>query len=61
MTFGSRDRRSPNASSPAASARWPSRTSGQTYYVCCTGCRDAFNENPEKIMKEFFARKKSGQ
>jgi hypothetical protein len=26
---------------------------GKTYYVCCSGCRDAFNENPEKIIKEF--------
>jgi YHS domain-containing protein len=25
---------------------------GQTYYVCCSGCRDAFNENPEKYIKE---------
>jgi YHS domain-containing protein len=24
---------------------------GQTYYVCCSGCRDAFNENPEKFVK----------
>ena len=31
---------------------------GQTYYVCCSGCRDAFNENPEKIIKEYLARKK---
>jgi hypothetical protein len=31
---------------------------GVTYYVCCTGCRDAFNENPEKYIKEFEARKK---
>ena len=34
---------------------------GVTYYVCCTGCRDAFNENPEKIIKEYQARKKAGQ
>lgn len=26
---------------------------GKTYYVCCSGCREAFNENPEKIIKEF--------
>jgi YHS domain-containing protein len=26
---------------------------GQTYYVCCSGCRDAFNENPAKIIAEF--------
>jgi hypothetical protein len=31
---------------------------GQTYYVCCSGCRDAFNENPAKIIKEYLARKK---
>jgi hypothetical protein len=24
---------------------------GQTYFVCCTGCRDAFNESPEKYVK----------
>ena len=29
----------------------------QTYYVCCTGCRDMFNENPEKTIAEFVARK----
>jgi hypothetical protein len=31
---------------------------GVTYYLCCSGCRDAFNENPEKFIKEFEARKK---
>ncbi|HJT79063.1 MAG TPA: hypothetical protein VJ739_17840 [Gemmataceae bacterium] len=31
---------------------------GVTYYVCCSGCRDAFMENPEKYIKEFEARKK---
>jgi hypothetical protein len=31
---------------------------GETFYVCCSGCRDAFNENPEKYVKEFKARKK---
>ena len=31
---------------------------GKTYYVCCSGCRDAFNDNPEKIIKEFEERKK---
>ena len=34
---------------------------GQTYYVCCGGCRDAFNENPAKIIKEYLARKKKGE
>src|SRR5262245_4195689 len=34
---------------------------GQTYYVCCSGCRDAFNDNPAKIIKEYLARKKAGK
>lgn len=25
---------------------------GQTYYVCCSGCKDAFNETPEKFVKK---------
>jgi hypothetical protein len=31
----------------------------KTYYVCCSGCRDAFNDEPEKYIKEFEARKKA--
>jgi YHS domain len=31
---------------------------GTTYYVCCSGCRDAFNEDPEKYIKEYEAKKK---
>jgi hypothetical protein len=31
---------------------------GVTYYLCCSGCRDAFNENPEKYVKEWEAKKK---
>jgi hypothetical protein len=34
---------------------------GTTYYVCCTGCRDAFNDNPAKIVAEYKARKAKGQ
>jgi hypothetical protein len=30
---------------------------GTTYYVCCSGCKDAFMENPEKYIKEYEARK----
>jgi YHS domain-containing protein len=30
---------------------------GQTYYVCCSGCRDAFKDDPEKFIKEFEAKK----
>jgi hypothetical protein len=31
---------------------------GQTYYFCCTGCRDAFKDDPEKYIKEAEAKKK---
>jgi hypothetical protein len=30
---------------------------GKTYYVCCTGCRDYFNENAEKVLAEHAAKK----
>lgn len=30
---------------------------GQTYYVCCTGCRDYFNDNPAEVLAEYRARK----
>jgi len=38
----------------------PVSYNGVTYYVCCSGCRDAFNENPAKIIKEYLAKKKKG-
>jgi YHS domain-containing protein len=31
---------------------------GKSYYVCCTGCRDLFNENPESVLAEAAQRKK---
>jgi hypothetical protein len=31
---------------------------GETFYVCCSGCRDAFNENPKKYVDEFKKNKK---
>ena len=31
---------------------------GKTYHVCCSGCRDAFKDDPEKWIKEFEAKKK---
>ena len=30
---------------------------GTAYSVCCTGCRGAFLENPEKYIKEYEAKK----
>lgn len=29
---------------------------GKTYYVCCSGCRDAFNDDPEAILEDYFAK-----
>jgi hypothetical protein len=34
---------------------------GKTYYVCCSGCRDAFKEEPDKYIQEFEARKAKGK
>jgi hypothetical protein len=31
---------------------------GLTYYVCCDGCKEAFQENPEKCIQEAAERKK---
>jgi YHS domain-containing protein len=31
---------------------------GKTYHVCCSGCRDLFNENPEAVLAEAEARRK---
>jgi hypothetical protein len=30
---------------------------GKTYYVCCTGCRDAFNDDPEGVLADYQKRK----
>ena len=30
---------------------------GKSYYVCCSGCRDAFKDEPERYIKEYEARK----
>jgi YHS domain-containing protein len=32
---------------------------GQTFPLCCTGCRDEFNENPEKYIKKASLIRKS--
>jgi YHS domain-containing protein len=31
---------------------------GKDYWVCCSGCRDAFKEDPEKFIKEAEAKAK---
>jgi hypothetical protein len=30
---------------------------GKTYYVCCTGCLEYFNDNPADVVAEYVARK----
>lgn len=30
---------------------------GQTYYVCCSGCRTEFNDNPEQYIQEYEKKK----
>jgi len=30
---------------------------GRTYFVCCTGCREAFNDDPEAVLAEYQDRK----
>lgn len=32
---------------------------GQTYFVCCTGCRDYFDASPEEVLAEYKARKEA--
>ncbi len=31
---------------------------GKTFYVCCSGCKDEFNENPKKYVDAFEKKKK---
>jgi YHS domain len=37
----------------------PVNYQGKTYYVCCGGCRDEFNADPQKYVKEYEAKKKA--
>jgi hypothetical protein len=34
------------------------RYNGETFYVCCSGCAEAFRENPKKYVDEFKKKKK---
>src|SRR5208337_2604614 len=33
---------------------------GQSFPICCTGCRDEFNENPEKYLKKLSLKATAG-
>lgn len=39
----------------------PVMHAGKTYYVCCTGCRDAFNDDPEGILAEWNAKREKAK
>ena len=32
---------------------------GKSYWVCCSGCKDLFNENPEAVLAEAAERQKA--
>ena len=32
---------------------------GKNYYVCCTGCREAFNDDPEGVLADYQKRKET--
>lgn len=34
---------------------------GKTYYVCCSGCQQAFNDDPEGILAEYKARREKAK
>ena len=34
---------------------------GKKYYVCCTGCRDLFQNDPEGVLAEYRERKSKGR
>jgi YHS domain-containing protein len=31
-------------------AQWKSEYMGETYYFCCPGCKNSFDENPGKYL-----------
>ncbi len=35
-----------------ATAQWKSEYKGETYYFCASGCKDAFDNDPEKFLGE---------
>src|SRR5262249_10774456 len=34
---------------------------GKSFPICCSGCRDEFNENPDKYVKKYLARMEKGE
>jgi len=60
-SFGSSGAKKPECCVTGGLGTMPVSFDGVTYYVCCSGCRDAFNENPAKIVAEYKVRKKAGR
>jgi hypothetical protein len=61
VTFGAAGEKKPECVVTGGLGTMQVSYMGQTYYVCCSGCRDAFNENPAKIIAEYKKRKAAGQ
>jgi YHS domain-containing protein len=57
VAFATADSNEPECVVSGGRGKIPVTYKGQTYYVCCTGCRDAFKEDPEKYLKEYAERK----
>jgi hypothetical protein len=59
VAFASDDDGKPECVVSGGLGTMPVTHKGKTYYVCCTGCRDAFNDEPEKYIKEYEERLKA--
>jgi hypothetical protein len=59
VPFASTDDGRPECVVSGGLGTMPVMYKGKTYYVCCTGCRDAFNDSPRKYIREFEARMKA--
>jgi hypothetical protein len=57
VDFASEDDGRPECVVSGGLGTMPVMHKGKTYYVCCTGCRDAFNDEPETYIKQYEARK----
>ena len=61
VTFGAAGEKKPECVVTGGLGTMQVSYMGQTYYVCCSGCRDAFNDNPAKIIAEYKKKKTAGQ
>jgi hypothetical protein len=59
VAFATETSRGPECVVSGGLGTMPVTYKGKTYYVCCTGCRDAFKEEPEKYIAEYEKSKKA--